>query len=97
VCATDAFVRRGAYLIFRLFLGVFKPREAIIAGVEFSGRVVEVGKNVCRFKVGDVVFGWPGKGKGTHVQYVSMPELGAVDLVPANMNSDEAASIFCAG
>src|SRR6185369_11350464 len=50
VCATDAFVRSGAYLIFRLFLGVLKPRKPIIAGVEFSGRVVEVGKSVSRFK-----------------------------------------------
>src|SRR5262245_29176473 len=92
VCATDALVRRAAYLIFRLFLGVFKPRKPIIAGVEFSGRVVEVGKTVSRFKVGDLVFGWPGRGKGTHAEYVCMPELGAVDFVPANMNLDEAAS-----
>jgi NADPH:quinone reductase-like Zn-dependent oxidoreductase len=76
---------------------VFKPRKPIIAGLEFSGRVVEVGKNVSRFKVGDLVFGWPGKGKGTHAEYVCMPALGAVDLVPANMNLDEAASIFCGG
>ena len=97
VCATDALVRRGAYLIFRLFLGVLKPRKPIIAGVEFSGRVVEVGKNVSRFRVGDLVFGWPGRGKGTHAQYVCMPAVGAVELIPANMNVDEAASIFCGG
>jgi NADPH:quinone reductase-like Zn-dependent oxidoreductase len=76
---------------------VLKPRKPIIAGVEFSGRVVEVGKSVSRFKVGDLVFGWPGKGKGAHAQYVCMPELGAVDLVPSNMNLDDAASIFCGG
>lgn len=97
VCATDALVRRGAYLMFRLFLGILKPRKPIIAGVEFSGRVVEVGKSVSRFKVGDLVFGWPGKGKGAHAQYVCTPALGAVDLIPANMKLDEAASIFCGG
>jgi len=97
VCATDSHVRKGAYLIFRLFLGVFKPRKPIVAGLEFSGRVDEVGKNVSRFKVGDLVFGWPGRGKGTHAEYVCMPAIGAVDLVPANMNLDEAASIFCGG
>jgi D-arabinose 1-dehydrogenase-like Zn-dependent alcohol dehydrogenase len=47
--------------------------------------------------VGDFVFGWPGRGKGTHAEYVCMPELGAVDFVPANMNLAEAASIFCGG
>jgi NADPH:quinone reductase-like Zn-dependent oxidoreductase len=97
VCATDALVRRGAYVVFRLVLGVLKPRRPIIAGVEFSGRVVEVGKNVSRFRAGDLVFGWPGKGKGAHAEYVCMPALGAVDLIPANMNLDEAASIFCGG
>jgi len=97
VCATDALVRRGAYLIFRLFLGILKPRKPIIAGVEFSGRVVEVGKNASRFRVDDLVFGWPGRGKGTHAQYVCMPAAGAVELIPANMNVDEAASIFCGG
>jgi len=97
VCATDALVRRAAYPIFRLFLGILKPRKPIIAGVEFSGCVVEAGKNVSRFKMGDFVFGWPGRGKGTHAEYVCMPALGAVDLIPANMNLDEAASIFCGG
>ena len=37
--------------MFRLFLGILKPRRPIIGGVEFSGRVVEVGKSVSRFKV----------------------------------------------
>jgi len=97
VCATDALVRKGAYLMFRLFLGVFKPRKPIIAGVEFSGRVVEVGKSVSRFKVGDLVFGWPGKGKGTHSEFICTAAGGAVELVPANTNLDEAASIFCGG
>jgi NADPH:quinone reductase-like Zn-dependent oxidoreductase len=65
--------------------------------VEFSGRVVQVGKNVSRFKVDDLVFGWPGQGKGTHVEYLCMPESGAVEIKPANMSLDEAASIFCGG
>jgi NADPH:quinone reductase-like Zn-dependent oxidoreductase len=97
VCATDALVRKGEYWMFRLFLGLLKPRKPITGGVEFSGRVVEVGKSVSRFKVGDLVFGWPGKGKGTHAQYVCTSELGALDLLPANVSLDEAASIFCGG
>src|SRR6185503_7733965 len=43
------------------------------------------------------VFGWPGRGKGTHAEYICMPEFGAVELKPANMSLDEAASIFCGG
>ena len=97
VCATDSRVRKADYFIFRLFIGLSKPRKPVIAGVEFSGRVVQVGKDVSRFKVGDLVFGWPGRGKGTHVEYICMPEFGAVELKPANMSLDEAASIFCGG
>src|SRR5262245_56176835 len=95
VCATDSRVRKADYFIFRLFIGLSKPRKPLIAGVEFSGRVVQVGKDVSRFKVGDLVFGWPGRGKGRHVEYICMPEFGAVELKPANMSLDEAASIFC--
>jgi len=97
VCATDSMVRKAEYFIFRLFIGLSKPRKPVIAGVEFSGHVVQVGRGVSRFKVGDAVFGWPGKGKGTHVEYICMPESGAVERKPANMSLDEAAAIFCGG
>src|SRR5215471_5187535 len=73
VCATDSRVRKAEYFIFRLFIGLFKPRKPVTGGVEFSGRVIQVGKSVTRFKVGDEVFGWPGQGKGTHVEYLCMP------------------------
>jgi NADPH:quinone reductase-like Zn-dependent oxidoreductase len=97
VCATDSSVRRADHFIFRIFIGLTKPRKPVTAGVEFSGRVVQVGKNVSRFKVGDQVFGWPGRGKGTHVEYICMPESGAVELKPVNMSLEDSASIFCGG
>ena len=97
VCATDSRIRKADYFVFRLFIGLTKPRKPVIAGVEFSGRVVQVGKDVSRFKVGDLVFGWPGSGKGTHVEYLCMAESGAVEFKPANMSLAEAASIFCGG
>jgi NADPH:quinone reductase-like Zn-dependent oxidoreductase len=97
VCATDSRVRKAEYFIFRLFIGLRKPRKPVVAGVEFSGRVVQVGKAVSRFKPGDLIFGWPGNGRGTHVEYICMPESGAVELKPANMSLDEAATIFCGG
>jgi len=86
VCATDSRVRKAEYFIFRLFIGLSKPRKPVIAGVEFSGRVVQVGRDVSRLKVGDLVFGWPGSGKGAHAEYICMPESGAVELKPANMS-----------
>src|SRR5215510_5124592 len=46
VCATDSRIRKADYFIFRLFIGLTKPRKPFIAGVEFSGRVVQVGKDV---------------------------------------------------
>src|SRR5215510_4833328 len=64
VCATDSRVRKADYFIFRLFIDLSRPRKPVITNVEFSGRVVQVSKNVSRFKVSDLVFGWPGRGKG---------------------------------
>ena len=47
---------RGFWLLGRLMLGLFRPRNPIL-GMDFSGVVEAVGRNVTRFRVGDRVFG----------------------------------------
>jgi NADPH:quinone reductase-like Zn-dependent oxidoreductase len=97
VCATDAAVRSAASFLFRFMAGILKPRKPVVGGVEFSGRVVEVGKDVTRFSIGDLIFGIPGTQGGAHAEFLHIPESGAVQHKPVNMSLDEAAAIAGGG
>jgi NADPH:quinone reductase-like Zn-dependent oxidoreductase len=84
-------------LLARLFLGIRKPRNAIL-GMELSGRIEAIGKNVSRFKAGEEVFAstvW--SGFGAYAEYKCMPEDGALTLKPNNMSHAEAAVIPSGG
>lgn len=84
---------RGSPYIMRLGTGLGAP-EDIRMGVDFSGTVEAVGKNVTRFKAGDEVFG--GKG-GALAEYITIRESRPVVLKPANVTFDQAASVGIAG
>jgi NADPH:quinone reductase-like Zn-dependent oxidoreductase len=45
-------------ILARLFLGIRKLRNSIL-GMELAGEIVEVGKDVTRFKIGDKVWHLP--------------------------------------
>jgi NADPH:quinone reductase-like Zn-dependent oxidoreductase len=79
---------RGALLLRPLF-GLRKPKDTRL-GVDYSGTVEAVGKNVTQFKPGDEVFG--GKN-GALAEYVSVLADRAVVLKPANMNFEQAAAV----
>ncbi len=85
------FVPPGFGFISRLMFGLRKPRQPIL-GVELSGEIVEVGKDVRRFKRGDQVFGISQK-YGAYAEYICMAETASLALKPANMTWAEAASI----
>jgi len=69
--------------------GLLKPAVTRL-GVDFSGTVEAVGKNVTQFKPGDEVFG--GKN-GAFAEYVVVPEDRAVVLKPASLTFEQAASL----
>ena len=80
---------RGTPYVMRLETGFGAPKNPRL-GVDFSGTVEAVGKDVTRFKPGDEVFG----GKfGAFAEYVTVAEDGAIVLKPANLTFEQAASV----
>jgi len=79
---------RGPLLLRPLF-GLRKPKDTRL-GVDYSGTVEAVGKNVSNFKPGDEVFG--GKN-GAIAEYVCVLADRTVVLKPANMTFEQAASV----
>ncbi|HJL16628.1 MAG TPA: NADP-dependent oxidoreductase [Sandaracinaceae bacterium LLY-WYZ-13_1] len=66
-------------------------------GLDFSGRVVEVGDRVTRFAVGDEVYGSPTHRRpGTYAEYLCVDERVAARK-PENLTHHEAASIPLVG
>jgi NADPH:quinone reductase-like Zn-dependent oxidoreductase len=79
---------RGPWLI-RPLLGLRKPKDTRL-GVDYSGTVEAVGKNVTNFKPGDEVFG--GRN-GALAEYVCVMADRAVVPKPSNMTFEQAASV----
>jgi NADPH:quinone reductase-like Zn-dependent oxidoreductase len=61
--------------------------------MELSGVIVEVGREVKRFKEGDTVFATPGFKFGTYAEYICLPETDMVAHKPANLGFGEAAAV----
>ena len=87
------FMEGTPYIMRAMGVGLLKPKEARL-GVDYSGTVEAVGKNVTKFKPGDEVFG--GK-TGAFAEYVCVLADRAVALKPANMTFEQAASVPIAG
>ncbi len=96
VTPMDYRFRNGKTIIARFMTGLLKPKANYhILGVEFSGKIEAVGKDVKRFKPSDEVYGG-GPPSGAHAEYVSMPE-DRVGIKPSNMTFEEAAGVTFAG
>jgi NADPH:quinone reductase-like Zn-dependent oxidoreductase len=89
VTQTDCHMRRARPYLWRLMLGLRRPRRRVL-GLEFAGVVEEVGRSVTSFEVGDRVF---GIRKGSHAEYVCVPEQGLIAHMPDGMPFEEAAAV----
>jgi len=86
------------WLPMRLFLGITKPKRTIL-GMEVSGIIESVGKNVKDFKKGEEVFALTGFDGGGYAEYSKVTakngneKKGMVVHKPSNISFDEAAAV----
>lgn len=87
----DTKIRKGELKL------LLKYKMPLILGNDFSGKIVEVGASVTKFKVGDEVYGRPRANKmGTFTEYISVNQED-IALKPKNLSFEEAASIPLVG
>jgi len=89
---TDCGFRSAEYFVSRFFSGLLKPKFHTL-GNEFAGDVEACGKSVTEFKAGDKVFGYNDVRFGAHAEYMVMPADGAIALLPAGYNYQQAAPL----
>lgn len=77
--------------IMRFALDLFKPGNQIL-GTDFAGSVVDVGKAVSEFKVGDRVFGFNDGGFASYVEYTAFPADSAIAGIPETVGFEKAAA-----
>ncbi len=91
VTGSDLMMRKGKPYIGRLYLGISKPKTTIL-GFDFAGEVVETGKEVTSFKVGDKVFGGT-TALGCYAEYTCVNVDDIITTIPENINYKTAAPV----
>ena len=91
VTGSDLMMRTGKPYVGRLYLGLRKPKTTIL-GFDFAGEIVEMGKNVTSFKVGDKVFGGTTT-LGAYAEYTCVNVNDVITTMPDNISYKEAAPV----
>jgi NADPH:quinone reductase-like Zn-dependent oxidoreductase len=90
------FAVKWFWLPLRIALGIRRPRRQILGGY-FSGEVVEIGKEVTQFSIGDEVFGAARLRMGAYGEYVALPASYTIVTKPDNMSFADAAAVPLGG
>ncbi|MGI6342468.1 MAG: NAD(P)-dependent alcohol dehydrogenase [Bacteroidales bacterium] len=100
----DTRIRKADPFLVRLVFGLFKPKKNLILGMEISGEIEAIGKNVTSFNVGDKVFAYTGLKFGGYAEYICLPEKsksftknGLLAFKPENLSFVEAATVPAGG
>ena len=86
----------GFWFLTRLAFGLFKPRKQIL-GMDLSGEIELIGKNVTLFERGDMVYGTTGMKLGANAEYVCLSQESAIVKKPNNVNHEQAAAVIFGG
>ncbi len=89
-------VPMGFWMLTRLAFGITKPRRPII-GMDISGEIELIGKDVELFKKGDKVYGTTGMKLGANAQYTCLSEKSALVKKPNNITHENAVAIIFGG
>ncbi|MBN2605343.1 MAG: NAD(P)-dependent alcohol dehydrogenase [Bacilli bacterium] len=82
----------GLKTIFRLMFGWKGPKKQI-RGLSGSGKVIEVGTEVKRFKKDDLVYFINSMGAGSLAEYIVLTEKSIMAHIPENFSYEEAAPL----
>ncbi len=82
----------GLKTIMKIMFGFKGPRRKI-RGLTASGKIVKVGKNITKYKVGDRVYLINSMKAGCLAEYLVMNEKGVIAEVPESMTYQDAAPL----
>jgi NADPH:quinone reductase-like Zn-dependent oxidoreductase len=84
------------WLPVRIYMGFFKPRKKIL-GMELSGVVERIGKDITGYNVGDDVICGTGLGLSAYAEYKCVKESSFTIKKPTNVSYNEAATLPTGG
>ena len=84
------------WLPLRVAMGITRPKRQILGGY-FAGEVCSIGKDVSKFKNGDLVFGSAQLRMGAYGEYMCLPDSYTIVPKPRNISSEEATAVPLGG
>jgi len=90
------FVPRFMRFPVRMQYGYRNPKNNIL-GLDMSGEIEAVGRDIKQFQTGDEVFGTLEPAMGAHAEYICMPQDGVLVKKPSEISHRQAAPTATAG
>jgi NADPH:quinone reductase-like Zn-dependent oxidoreductase len=97
VTAGDVRMRKADPFLARTFNGLFKPKKIKVLGFEISGEVIKTGKDVDKFKTGDMVLSLCGISFSGYAQYKCINQNSLMSLKPDCLSHEQAAVVPIGG